>query len=121
MFISFFIELNDKKAVQLTRLTDAPTGISADCYYYPAYGIAAVQIYVPERESKTYNVNEAYSLMSVPDGYRPKTPAALSCYASGTSVATCVVNTSGLVRYMPKSSDTNANSVIYVTGFWFVE
>ena len=115
-------ELNSKIPITLTRLEEAPTGVTQECFYFPAFGIAFLRLGIPERVHTVYEAGTTYSLMNVPDGYRPLSPAtALSCYASGGSAPYAAINSNGDIRLQPKVANLATGVTIQISGFWFVD
>lgn len=114
-------ELNGKIPITLTRLGDTPTGVSQECYYFPVFGIVLLRLGIPERVNTVYEAGTTYSLMNVPSGYRPSSPAtALSCYVSGGSAPYAAVNSNGDIRLQPKVANIATGVTIQIAGFWFI-
>ena len=98
-----------------------PAGVSYRCWYYPAFGLVFLRIYLPPRSSRIYRKGTEYTLYTIPDGpgYLAFNSALYVHGGVDNKIDARVVD--GKITITPRLADVQADNLITIGGFWFTD
>ena len=91
------------------------TDSSAVIITFPALRLCLLRAYIIPK--KIYSAYETYTVITVPEAYRPSSAYALSSYCGGRVITKARI--SGSTGYVQVTPDVDTNYEMYISGVWY--